>query len=251
MSQTVSSPLYAAIDLGSNSFHMLVVRHIDGSVQTMAKIKRKVRLAAGLDENNTLSSEAMQRGWDCLSLFAERLQDIPEGNIRIVGTATLRTATNVDVFLEKANQILGHKVEHLDGDLVRKMFPGTGFTREERDKHIKRVGYLAAMLEKHEVFVVASFISPYRERRAKSRQEIGEFIEVYVECPVEECARRDVKGLYAKAFTGEIVNFTGVSDPYEEPENPEIVCRTAQETLEESVAKVITYLEKRGYIPAA
>ena len=116
MSQAVSSPLYAAIDLGSNSFHMLVVRHIDGSVQTMAKIKRKVRLAAGLDENNALSLEAMQRGWDCLSLFAERLQDIPTENIRIVGTATLRTATNVDIFLEKANQILGHDIEVISGE---------------------------------------------------------------------------------------------------------------------------------------
>lgn len=116
MSQAVSSPLYAAIDLGSNSFHMLVVRHIDGSVQTMAKIKRKVRLAAGLDEHNALSLEAMQRGWDCLSLFAERLQDIPDENIRIVGTATLRTATNVEVFLAKANTILGHPIEVISGE---------------------------------------------------------------------------------------------------------------------------------------
>ncbi|RZP73162.1 guanosine-5'-triphosphate,3'-diphosphate diphosphatase [Vibrio vulnificus] len=116
MSQAGSSPLYAAIDLGSNSFHMLVVRHIDGSVQTMAKIKRKVRLAAGLDENNALSKEAMQRGWDCLSLFAERLQDIPADNIRIVGTATLRTATNVELFLQKANQILGHPIEVISGE---------------------------------------------------------------------------------------------------------------------------------------
>ncbi|UPR35699.1 guanosine-5'-triphosphate,3'-diphosphate diphosphatase [Vibrio cyclitrophicus] len=116
MSQTVSPPLYAAIDLGSNSFHMLVVRHIDGNVQTMAKIKRKVRLAAGLDENNALSTEAMQRGWDCLSLFAERLQDIPKENIRIVGTATLRTAINVDIFLEKANQILGYDINVISGE---------------------------------------------------------------------------------------------------------------------------------------
>ncbi|MCA2016982.1 guanosine-5'-triphosphate,3'-diphosphate diphosphatase [Vibrio tritonius] len=116
MSHDVSSPLYAAIDLGSNSFHMLVVRHIDGSVQTMAKIKRKVRLAAGLDENNVLSLEAMQRGWDCLSLFAERLQDIPKENIRIVGTATLRTANNVNEFLVKANQILGHPIEVIPGE---------------------------------------------------------------------------------------------------------------------------------------
>lgn len=116
MSQAVSSPLYAAIDLGSNSFHMLVVRHIDGSVQTMAKIKRKVRLAAGLDEHNALSLEAMQRGWDCLNLFAERLQDIPTENIRIVGTATLRTATNIDEFLVKANQILGRDIEVICGE---------------------------------------------------------------------------------------------------------------------------------------
>jgi exopolyphosphatase/guanosine-5'-triphosphate,3'-diphosphate pyrophosphatase len=115
MDQTVSSPLYAAIDLGSNSFHMLVVRHIDGSVQTLAKIKRKVRLAAGLDEGNALSREAMQRGWDCLSLFAERLQDIPQENIRIVGTATLRTATNANLFLEKANEILGHPINIISG----------------------------------------------------------------------------------------------------------------------------------------
>jgi len=116
MSQTVSSPLYAAIDLGSNSFHMLIVRHINGSVQTMAKIKRKVRLAAGLDDNNALSLEAMQRGWECLSLFAERLQDIPAENIRIVGTATLRTATNIEDFLSKANQILGHSIEVISGE---------------------------------------------------------------------------------------------------------------------------------------
>lgn len=116
MSNTVSSPLYAIIDLGSNSFHMLIVRHIEGSVQTMAKIKRKVRLANGLDKNNQLSQEAMQRGWDCLSLFAERLQDIPATNIRIVGTAALRSATNVNTFTEKANQILGHTVEIISGE---------------------------------------------------------------------------------------------------------------------------------------
>lgn len=116
MKSSTVSPMYAAIDLGSNSFHMLVVRHINGSVQTMAKIKRKVRLAAGLDENNTLSHEAMQRGWDCLSLFAERLQDIPVENIRIVGTAALRAAINADVFLQKANQILGHDINVIEGE---------------------------------------------------------------------------------------------------------------------------------------
>ncbi len=111
-----TSPMYAAIDLGSNSFHMLIVRHTDGSVQTMAKIKRKVRLAAGLDNEGNLSREAMLRGWDCLRLFAERLQDIPTQNIRIVGTAALRSAVNVTVFLDKAKQILGHDIEIIPGE---------------------------------------------------------------------------------------------------------------------------------------
>ncbi len=129
MKSSTISPMYAAIDLGSNSFHMLVVRHINGSVQTMAKIKRKVRLASGLDENYTLSHEAMQRGWDCLSLFAERLQDIPVKNIRIVGTAALRVATNVDVFLEKANQILGHDINVIEGEEeARMIYQGVAHT---------------------------------------------------------------------------------------------------------------------------
>ncbi|WP_028025754.1 guanosine-5'-triphosphate,3'-diphosphate diphosphatase [Enterovibrio calviensis] len=113
---TARSPLYAAIDLGSNSFHMLIVREVQGSVQTLAKIKRKVRLAAGLDQNLHLSRDAMQRGWDCLSLFAERLQDIAPQNIRIVATAALRSAKNTDVFIEKANQILGHPITVITGE---------------------------------------------------------------------------------------------------------------------------------------
>ncbi|AWB68835.1 guanosine-5'-triphosphate,3'-diphosphate diphosphatase [Saccharobesus litoralis] len=113
---TTNNPVYAAIDLGSNSFHMLLVRSVGGSVQTIGKIKRKVRLASGLDENNNLSHEAMARGWDCLSLFAERLQDIPASQVRIVGTATLRLAKNVDVFLAKAQAILGHPINIISGE---------------------------------------------------------------------------------------------------------------------------------------
>ena len=146
----------------------------------------------------------------------------------------------------------GLKVERLDGDIVRQSLTrDLGFSKEDRNKNIERVTFVAKLLTRNGVAVLCSFISPYRERRAKSRQEIGEFIEVYVECSVEECARRDVKGMYAKAFAGEIKEFTGVSDPYEAPENPEIVCHTAQETLEESTVKVIAYLEEHGYIPTA
>jgi adenylyl-sulfate kinase len=142
----------------------------------------------------------------------------------------------------------GLRVERLDGDIVRQSLTrDLGFSKEDRDKNIERVTFVAKLLTRNGVAVLCSFISPYRERRAKSRQEIGEFIEVYVECPVTVCAERDVKGLYAQAFAGEIENFTGVSDPYEEPENPEIICHTAQETPEESTAKVIAYLEEQGY----
>jgi adenylyl-sulfate kinase len=143
----------------------------------------------------------------------------------------------------------GLKVERLDGDIVRQSLTrDLGFSKEDRDMNIERVTFVAKLLTRNGVAVLCSFISPYRERRAKSRQEIGRFIEVYAECPVEVCARRDVKGLYAKAFAGEIENFTGVSDPYEEPENPEIICRTAREMPEESATKVIAYLEEQGYV---
>ncbi|MFT5806095.1 MAG: exopolyphosphatase/guanosine-5'-triphosphate,3'-diphosphate pyrophosphatase [Moritella dasanensis] len=116
VSKKSSSNLYAVIDLGSNSFHMLVVREVNNSLQTVAKVKRKVRLAAGLDADNNLDQAALQRGWDCLSLFAEQLQDIPSANIRIVGTATLRLANNVAVFLATAEKILAYPVNIISGE---------------------------------------------------------------------------------------------------------------------------------------
>ena len=152
--------------------------------------------------------------------------------------------TTIGDALAENLKTLGHKVEHLDGDLVRKMFPGTGFTREERDRHIKRVGYLAAMLEKHDVFVVASFISPYREARAFVRSQCNNYIEVYISTPLEECEKRDPKGLYKKARAGEITNFTGIDDPYEPPENPEIEVDTTGITVNEAVERILEYLAK-------
>ena len=121
--------VYAVIDLGSNSFHMLIAKSIAGGLQTIGRVKRKVRLAAGLDENNVLSTEAMQRGWECLALFAERLQDIPQKNITIVATATLRLASNADVFKHKAEQILGHKINVISGELEAKtIYKGVAHT---------------------------------------------------------------------------------------------------------------------------
>ena len=148
----------------------------------------------------------------------------------------------------------GLKVERLDGDIVRQhLTSDLGFTKEDRDENIKRVTFVAKLLSRNNVAVICSFISPYRKRRARTRKEIEEgasFLEVFVDCPLEVCAERDVKGLYEQAFAGKIDNFTGVSDPYETPEDPEIVCRTAEQTVEESVAHVLGYLEKQGYISA-
>jgi adenylyl-sulfate kinase len=143
------------------------------------------------------------------------------------------------------------KVERLDGDIVRQSLTrDLGFSKEDRNKNIERVTFVAKLLTRNDVIVLCSFISPYQARRDQSRREIGSFVEVYVECPVEVCAERDVKGLYAKAFAGEIENFTGVSDPYEPPQAPDLVCHTAQETVEESAHKVMDYLEAHGYLLA-
>jgi adenylylsulfate kinase len=131
------------------------------------------------------------------------------------------------------------QTEHLDGDQVRHMFPQTGFSKQERDLHIRRVGYLASMLEKHDVTVVASFISPYRETREFVRSLCRRFIEVYIATPLEICEQRDPKGLYSRARRGEIKNFTGIDDPYEEPLNPEIRIDTTNQTINESVQTVI------------
>ncbi len=143
----------------------------------------------------------------------------------------------------------GLRVERLDGDIVRQSLTrDLGFSREDRNENIRRVTFVAKLLTRNGVIVLTSFISPYRELRAYARQEIGAFVEVYTKCPLEVCIQRDVKGMYQKALRGEIKEFTGISDPYEEPLAPELVLETDKETLEESVARVLAKLEELGYI---
>jgi len=138
----------------------------------------------------------------------------------------------------------GHRVELLDGDEVRtNLCQGLGFSREDRDTNIARIGYVAGKLSKHGVAVLVAAISPYREARDRVRTAVDNFVEVYVAAPVSTCAERDVKGLYAKALAGEIKNFTGVSDPYEPPLDPEIVLHTEAESVDDSVHQVIAWLE--------
>jgi adenylylsulfate kinase len=146
----------------------------------------------------------------------------------------------------------GHLVEYLDGDTVRThLSKGLGFSKEDRDTNIERIGWVAGRLVRHGAAVICAAISPYEETRAharKSVEEFGPFVEVYVKASVEECARRDVKGLYEKAFAGEIKGFTGVDDPYEEPSNPEIVLDTESLTPEESANVVVERLEALGLV---
>jgi adenylylsulfate kinase len=145
---------------------------------------------------------------------------------------------------------MGRRVELLDGDEVRQnLTSDLGFSKEDRDTNIRRISYVAKLLSRNGIVAITAAISPYREARERARREIGNFVEVYVECPLEVCAERDVKGLYAKALRGEISNFTGVSDPYEPPENPEIVVQTAQQTPEESADFILRRLAELGYLP--
>jgi len=157
--------------------------------------------------------------------------------------------TTVARLVERELRARGLRVERLDGDIVRQSLSrDLGFTKEDRDENIERVTFVAKLLTRNGVAVVTSFISPYREKRDQARREIGRFVEVYAKCPVEVCMARDPKGLYQRALAGEIENFTGISDPYEEPLNPEVVIETDRETPEESAAKVLAKLEELGYI---
>jgi adenylylsulfate kinase len=140
----------------------------------------------------------------------------------------------------------GLPVESLDGDDVRRhLGRGLGFSKEDRDENIRRIGYVASLLTRHGVMVLVSAISPYRTVRNEVRAMIGNFVEVYVNAPLELCEERDVKGLYRKARAGLLPGFTGIDDPYEQPVNPEIECRTDRESVEQSVGKIMQYLEDR------
>ena len=144
----------------------------------------------------------------------------------------------------------GRAVEVLDGDVVRtNLSKGLGYSREDRDTNIRRIGFVAKLLSRNDVAVVVAAISPYREVREEVRASIGAFVEVFVRCQLDELIRRDVKGLYERALRGEVSQLTGVSDPYEEPLNPEVVVDTDRETVDQSVAKVMDAIERLGYVP--
>jgi adenylyl-sulfate kinase len=143
-------------------------------------------------------------------------------------------------------RIAGHKVEVLDGDIVRqRLCKDLGYSKQDRDENIRRIGFVAELLAKNGVIVIVSAISPYRAARDEVRRRIPGFIEVYVNAPIEVCEHRDVKGLYRKARAGLLPAFTGIDDPYEPPLQPEIECRTDLETVEESVQKILEHVQSR------
>ena len=145
----------------------------------------------------------------------------------------------------------GQKVEVLDGDVVRQnLSKGLGFSKEDRDINIRRIGFVCHLLTRNDVVAISAAISPYRAVRDENRVLIGRFVEVYCKCDLETLTKRDPKGLYEKALRGEIANFTGVSDPYEEPLNPEVVVDTAVEDVETSAQKIMATLVALGYLPA-
>ena len=159
--------------------------------------------------------------------------------------------TTVSELVRDALLRAGYKIEVLDGDVVRtNLSKGLGFSKEDRDINIKRIGFVCNLLTRNGVIAIAAAISPYREIRDYNRKEIGDFVEIYCNCPLEVLIERDVKGLYKKAIAGEIKNFTGVSDPYEEPKNPEIILNTDKESVEESAKKVIDKIVEMGYVDA-
>src|ERR671939_1733163 len=156
--------------------------------------------------------------------------------------------TTISEIVERELRNRGRRVEVLDGDIVRtNLSRGLGFSREDRNINVLRIGFVANLLTRNGVAVIVSAISPYKEARDQVRRRIIDFVEVFLDCPLEVCAERDVKGLYKKAFKGEIKQFTGVSDPYEPPAAPDLVLKTDQEEPHESAGKVLEKLEFYGY----
>jgi adenylyl-sulfate kinase len=151
--------------------------------------------------------------------------------------------------LREAAGANGLKVELLDGDIVRThLSKGLGFSREDRDTNILRIAFVSELLSRNGVIVIVAAISPYRAAREAVKQRIANFVEVFVDCPIDVLVTRDVKGLYARALAGEVGHFTGISDPYEPPLDPGVVVHSDRESIDEGVGKIWRELERRGFI---
>lgn len=160
--------------------------------------------------------------------------------------------TTVSRVIEQDLRARGMKVEVLDGDVIREnLSKGLGFSKQDRDTNIRRIGWVCEVLSRNGVVAIAAAISPYAEIRDEIRGKVENFVQVYAECPIPVLAERDVKGLYKKALAGEIKNFTGVSDPYEAPVNAEVTYHSDKETVQESAQKILAKLEEMGLVPVS
>ena len=180
-----------------------------------------------------------ERAWNKIKFGRRMIQPCVIWFTGLSGSGKSTLAEKTYEYLNKR----GLHVEQLDGDKVRSIFPNTGFLKEDRNEHIKRVGYLASMLEKNNVIVVASFISPYEESRNFVRQQCTNYLEIFVDTPLEICEQRDPKGLYKKARSKEINHFTGIDDPYEKPGNPELRVQPNVQSTEESFNQIKTLID--------
>lgn len=185
-----------------------------------------------------------ERAWNRLQWGKKYVKPFVLWFTGLPGSGKSTLAKEIGARLEGLNL----NVEQLDGDIIRKVFPKTGFSKEERNVHICRIGFLAGLLEKKNVCVICSFISPYRESRGFVREQINHFIEIFVDAPLEVCEKRDPKGLYQQARRGEIKQFTGIDDPYEKPKKPEIIVNTANESIEGCTDRIFQYLKENRYI---
>ena len=168
----------------------------------------------------------------------------PGVTVWFTGLPSCGKTTIADALAEKL-QKEGVQVVRLDGDVIREnLWRDLGFSKEDRDENIRRVAFLCELLSKGNIVTITTFVSPYREMREHARKRVGSFVEVYVKCPVEVCIERDPKGNYKKALAGEIPDFTGVSDPYEEPLDPDILIESDKETVAQAVGKVVAKLEE-------
>ena len=185
----------------------------------------------------------------CLSHTTHRSDPMEQGlTVWFTGLSGSGKSTLANMLADEL-RARGVKVEILDGDEVRtNLSKGLGFSKEDRDTNIKRIGYVCKLLSRNGTIAISAAISPYKAIRDYNREQISHFVEVYVECTIEELTRRDVKGLYKKALAGEIKNFTGISDPYEAPLNPEVTLNSETDSEEESLGQLVAALQEHGYL---
>ena len=206
-------------------------------------LTRRLAVAAGIGGleagAKTLLFYLHERGWDAVRFGKKQVQPAVIWFTGLSGSGKSTIATHLQAQLQNR----GWKCEVLDGDVIRSIFPSTGFSRAERDSHVRRVGHLTSRLESHGIFVIASLISPYEESRSFVRGLCKNFIEVYISTPLSECERRDAKGLYARARRGELPRFTGIDDPYEAPVAPELTIDTTAMTVAAAAAQILDFLD--------